>query len=148
MQETLPRVILYHYTFEKNIESILLKGLKPSIREETNRRSDAQHGNGCYLTDVPPDLLANFTRPQVSQALFSLPRKWGLTGQLQGIVWVAFNLQPDKLIRVQSLFPSQVQKSLPDYAIWLYPTDKDYLAPEFIHASGSLVFQAMASGNR
>lgn len=138
---------LFHYTFEKNLESIRQEGLRPSIRLAANPSSDAQHGNGHYLTDLSPALAEQFSRPQISQALFKLPRKWGLTGKLQNIVFIEFNLAEDVLERVYDLFPSLVQKQYPKLGIWLHPSE-EILSHQYIEAWGLIRFQAMPSGNQ
>jgi hypothetical protein len=140
-------MLLYHYTFEKNIASIRKEGLRPSIRIEDIPATDAQHGNGHYLTDLAPEIVEKFTRPQVSQALFKLPRKWGLTGKLQIIAFIEFNLPDGKLKRVHDLFPRQVQKQYPELGIWLHPSE-EVLWSEYIQGWGLISFQPMPSGNQ
>ena len=140
-------MLLYHYTFEKNIASIRKEGLRPSIQIEGIPNSDAQHGNGHYLTDLAPDIAEKFSRPQVSQALFKLPRKWGLTGKLQNIAYLEFNLADEKLKRVHDLFSSQVQKQYPKLGIWLH-AGEDILSSQYIAGWGLLSFQPMPSGNQ
>jgi ADP-ribosyltransferase of polymorphic toxin system len=138
---------LYHYTFEKYFNSILKSGLHPSIRIEEVPSSDAQHGDGQYFTDLPPALVEDFTRAQVSQALYKIPRKWGLTGRLQTIVYIEFELEPSSVKRVHDLFPSVIAKTYPEYGIWLYPNTQN-LSPDTIIVSGTITFQPMASGNQ
>ena len=139
-------MLLYHYTFEKYLDSILKTGLRPSIRLKDNPKSDAQHGNGQYFTDLPSSVAEGFTRAQLSQALYKLPRKWGLTGQLQTIVYIEFELN-ESVKRVRGLFASEIARTYPDYGIWLYPNE-DTLSEVTISNSGSIRFQPMPGGNR
>ncbi|WP_373286885.1 HYD1 signature containing ADP-ribosyltransferase family protein [Thermopolyspora flexuosa] len=45
--------ILWHYTREENLASILkTRELRPSLRSRWSR--DARYGDGQYLTDIPP----------------------------------------------------------------------------------------------
>lgn len=46
---------LYHYTFPEFLPSILATGLRPSINDPNDPNSDAQHGDGQYLTDLSPE---------------------------------------------------------------------------------------------
>jgi hypothetical protein len=141
------KVLLYHYTFEKHLSSIQKEGLRPSIRIEGLSTSDAQHGDGHYLTDLSPEIAEQFSRPQVSQALFKLPRKWGLTGKLQNIGYLAFDMDKKHITRVHDLFASQVQKQYPNLGIWLHPSTK-LLAVKYIVESGLIRFKAMPSSNQ
>lgn len=99
------------------------------------------------MTDLSPDIAEQFSRPQVSQALFKLPRKWGLTGKLQNIGYLAFDLDEKLVKRVHDLFASQVQKQYPDLGIWLHASTK-LLSAQYIVESGLIRFKAMPSGNQ
>lgn len=140
-------VLLYHYTRAENVASIIATGLRPSIRIPDQPSSDAQHGDGHYLTDLSPSEAARFTRPQVSQAFFMTPRKWGTVGNLAPIAWVAFAFPKGTVQRVAPLFPSQVTFNYPSRGIWLYPST-GILSSTLIRGSGLVTFQPMANGNQ
>jgi len=149
-------IILYHYTKVANIASIQQNGLRPSSRDPDDPKSDAQWGDGQYFTDLAPHEAEEFTRAQVSQALYKTPRKWGTRGRLAPMGWVAFELpiarvykEPNRVTRVTDIFPSEVKRQYPGRGIWYwYYPNTATLPPTFIRGSGSIQFQPMAGGGR
>lgn len=139
--------ILYHYTRQENLFPILTYGLLPSIRVLDEASSDAQHGDGHYFTDLTPQEVEQFTRAQVSQALFMTPRKWGTRGQVATIVWISFDLEEAEVVRVTGLFPSKVRSLFPNRGIWLHRSTTT-LPTHYITADGTITFEPMRNGTR
>jgi RHS repeat-associated protein len=65
---------LYHYTDFWNISSIRDNGLMPSIKDPANPHSDANFGNGVYLTDLTPAEAGTGTQYQMGRAVWNTPR--------------------------------------------------------------------------
>jgi hypothetical protein len=140
-------VELFHYTRAVNVTLIYATGLRPSIRVEGDPSSDAQHGDGQYFTDLHPQEAEQFKRPQVSQALFRTPRKWGITGTLSPIAWIKFSLELEEVQSVHNLFASRVREAHPIRGIWLFP-NASALPARFIVEDGIVNFKPMKSGSR
>jgi len=85
--------VLYHYTKMENLPSIISTGLKPSIRIIGDPKSDAQWGDGQYLTDLTPLEASSTTRYKVSIALFNMPWKFGSApNSLFDIGWIGIDV--------------------------------------------------------
>jgi hypothetical protein len=131
---------LFHYTFADALSSILTEGLRASKRVQNDPKSDAQHGNGQYFTDLTPDEASQFSRPQISQALYSTPRKWGVRGKVRDIVWLEWHLMPDMVAYVRPLFSSRPAQMYSERGIWLRSAETA-LSVEYLRRYGIIVFQ-------
>jgi hypothetical protein len=64
-----PRLVLYHYTTQDALQSILSsQELRPSLAR--SRPRDVRYGEGQYLTDIPP---GSMTGAQLSRLLLGHP---------------------------------------------------------------------------
>jgi len=98
------QITLYHYARQRFLKGILDEGLRPSQQIPGDNSSDAQWGDGQYLTDLTPEESSTVTRGQHSYALFKNPRKWGTSGNLENIAWIAFNLPSNDVDQRAPLF--------------------------------------------
>jgi hypothetical protein len=112
-----PPDYLYHYTPIVNVPSILATGLKPSIKVPGVPSSDAQWGDGQYLTDLTPSQMASGTMFQVSAALFKSPWRWGNRTRYD-IGYIMIDVRGLPVTRVAPLFT----KTFGNKGIWLNPT--------------------------
>ena len=143
--------VLYHYTFAKNIPSILLTGLRAS--DPAN--GDAQWGAGQYFTDLSPWESSTVTRYQHSYALFKIPWKWGSrptkSNPLQPVGYVAVVVVGPLVQKVAPLFGSR----FPTRSIYLntssstlrFSISPSLFTPQFLSV-GIVNFQPSRSGYR
>jgi hypothetical protein len=94
---------LYHYTSVERIPLIIATGLGPSIQIAGDPKSDAQLGDGQYLTDLTPAESSTVTRFQHSAALFKSPWKWGGNDRIT-IGWIKINVHDLPVARKAPLF--------------------------------------------
>jgi hypothetical protein len=131
---------LYHYTKEENVNSIIDTGLNPSIRVPGNPRSDAQWGDGQYLTDLTPEESSTVTRFQHSYALFKIPWKWGRAV----VAWIKVDTRGLQIQRAEALFGSR----FPHRSIYLNPSGNVLLLTGRSAGTGVVNFAPSPSGIR
>jgi RHS repeat-associated protein len=95
-------LILYHYTLTENVAGILATGIRPSIRDENDENSDAQHGDGQYFTDITNLEAEQHTMYQLSRALFINPFHWG--GKRRSISYIAIKTNGLRIKRAVPVF--------------------------------------------
>jgi len=134
---------LYHYTFARNIPSIITQGIRPSLAAN----GDAQHGDGQYLTDLTPAESSTVTRYQHSYALFRRQFKWGGGRYASQVGWVRIDIDnPTRLfvVDVGPLFGNR----FPGRRIYLRPSDKSLPVYNRIGGTGTVTFAPTARGFR
>jgi hypothetical protein len=135
---------LYHYTEAASIPSILATGLRPSIQDPGNPRSDAQWGNGQYFTDLTPQEASSATRYQVSRAIFNIPWHWGRPPNLPTIGWLKVRVQGLPIRREDSLFTQRFEHR----SIYRHPSTINLPVAGRVVATGTVQFQPSESGYR
>jgi hypothetical protein len=134
---------LYHYTPTDNIPSIMATALNASIREPDNPKSDAQWGDGQYLTDVTPEEAATVTRQQFSYALFKFP--WGFKAPpapLPVIGWLKIDVTGLPVQQVAPLFGQR----FPSRSIYLNLSQSPLSMVLRVVAKGRVTFQPGPKG--
>jgi hypothetical protein len=140
--EQAPRY-LYHYTRFEFIPLIIATGLRPSIRIAGDPKSDAQWGDGQYLTDLTPEESGTVTRSQHSYALFKIPWKWGGSGNMT-VGWIQIAVQGLPVDRVAPLFG----RRFPHRSIYLNESILSLSLANRVTNIGSVLFQPSPSGYR
>jgi len=136
---------LYHYTPAENISSILASGLHPSTRDPKNSKSDAQWGDGQYLTDATPEEAESVTRQQFSYALFKTPWMFKAPpASLPTIGWLKIDVTNLRVQAVASLFGPR----FPSRSIFLNSSSKKWPMVDRVVATGTITFQPGPKGHR
>lgn len=126
---------LYHYTPEENIPAIISGGLRPSLRDPDNPKSDAQWGDGHYFTDISPEEASRYSMFQLSRALFAIPWHWG-TKTRYDIGWLRIDVSGLPLQRVPVF-----SRSYGDRSIYLHPTRTTLPVSQRLRGTGTVEFQ-------
>ena len=135
------KIILFHYTFFQNLESIIDHGLRPSLASN----GDAQWGDGHYFSNLSPDEIAQKTRYHVSYALFKTPWMWGGQPPLPPIGWLEVSLDAGAIQRVAPLFGKQFKQR----SIFLLENTKIFNVNLVLNRiGGPLAFQSSPSGHQ
>ncbi|NJO83982.1 MAG: hypothetical protein HC828_15130 [Blastochloris sp.] len=136
---------LYHYTSVDRIQSIIASGLNPSVRDLNDPKSDAQWGDGQYLTDLTPEELSTVTRQQASAALFKSPWKWGAPpNALPQIGWIKIKVRGLSVQRVAPLFGQR----FPQRSIYLIPGANALPLSSRVGGTGVVTFAPGPTGYR
>jgi RHS repeat-associated protein len=136
-------IYLYHYTRVERIPLIIATGLRPSIRIPGAPKSDAQWGDGQYLTDLTPTESATVTRFQHSAALFKTPWMWGGNGKIN-VGWIRIDVRGLPVKRVAPLFG----KRFPGRSIYLITSTVRLPLTNRVAGTGFIMFQPSRSGIR
>jgi hypothetical protein len=136
---------LYHYTSAENISSILASGLHPSTREPNNSKSDAQWGDGQYLTDATPEEAESVTRQQFSYALFKTPWMFKAPpASLPTIGWLKIDVTDLRVQAVASLFGQRFLGR----SIFLNSSQSSLPMVSRVVATGTITFKPGPKGHR
>jgi len=134
---------LYHYTFARNIPSIVAQGIRPSLAVN----GDAQHGDGQYFTDLTPEESSTVTRYQHSYALFRRQFKWGGGRYASQVGWLKIDIDnPTKLFVVYAgpLYGNR----FPGRGIYLHLSQQNLPVYNRIEGTGTVTFAPTARGFR
>jgi hypothetical protein len=129
-------VYLYHYTQIENIPSILTEGLRPSIKIPGDPSSDAQLGDGQYLTDLSPSDILSGTMFQTARALFNQPFYWGSRTR-SDIGFIKIKVSGLAYRRVAPLF----SKTFGDRSIYLVGGRENLPLVDRVSETGSVLFR-------
>ena len=136
---------LYHYTPAENISNILASGLHPSTRDPNNPRSDAQWGDGQYLTDATPEEAECVTRQQFSYALFKIPWMFkAAPASLPTIGWLKIDVTDLPVQAVAPLFGQRFSGR----SIFLNASQSSLPMIDRVVATGTITFQPGPKGHR
>ena len=135
-----PRIILYHYTFARNIPSILLKGLRPSLEEY----GDAMQGDGQYFTDLTPQESEAVTRQQHSAALFVSQWRWGGGEHAGQVGYIAVEVQSNQVIKAAPLYG----RRFPHRSIYVYPNRDNLPLADILVDQGTITLRPGPAGYR
>jgi RHS repeat-associated protein len=131
------KITLFHYTLASNVSLIVGSG---SLWWSDPEDGDAQWGPGQYFTDLTPGQASNFTRHQVSKALFNLPWKWGGGAPYKPVAWLQFLVPIEKVPRVAPLYSGTVATAYPDRGIYLHSNTVDLSIGGMVVNSGIVNF--------